>query len=164
MVFNNWCYSIILSSYIFLNNYTINYISSGSMEPTIKTNSIIICHRIKNIKIERGDIITFYSPIDHKICIKRVIGLPNENVCIKKGTVYINDEILDEPYLIYKWTKRRTGYMFNVPKEHYLVLGDNRNVSDDSRSWQEEANHMNGSIDSTKIYVPAESIISIYGR
>ncbi len=148
----------------FLNNYTINYISSGSMEPTIKTNSIIICHRIKNIKIERGDIITFYSPIDHKICIKRVIGLPNENVCIKKGTVYINDEILDEPYLIYKWTKRRTGYMFNVPKEHYLVLGDNRNVSDDSRSWQEEANHMNGSIDSTKIYVPAESIISIYGR
>ena len=62
----------------FLNNYTINYISSGSMEPTIKTNSIIICHRIKNIKIERGDIITFYSPNTEKSKSQQIlsIGVP----------------------------------------------------------------------------------------
>lgn len=102
-------------------------------------------------ELERGDIISFLPPIKDgdDLYVKRVIGLPGETVAIKNGRIYINgsEEALEEPYLTENWTVDAGPYYFEVPKGHYLVLGDNRNDSYDSRHWDEP-------------YVSYESILS----
>ena len=85
---------------------------------------------------ERYDIVIFPGPEEygeHPYYIKRVIGLPGETVQIKKGKVYINGELLDEPYL----SEEPTGDFgpYQVPEDSYFMLGDNRAVSKDSRYW-----------------------------
>lgn len=86
--------------------------------------------------IRRGDIVVFTPPPEVKTdspYVKRVIGLPGEKVEVKKGAVYINGQPLDEPYIkekpLYVWGPQ------TVPADSYLVLGDNRNNSNDSHYW-----------------------------
>jgi signal peptidase I len=83
---------------------------------------------------KRGDVIVLDAPNETgEEFIKRVIGLPGDTIEIKKGTVYINDIKLDEPYV-----KRSFTYSTNkitVPENTYYVLGDNRDVSNDSHRW-----------------------------
>jgi signal peptidase I len=81
----------------------------------------------------RGDIIIFHGlgPRSSDL-IKRVIGLPGDQVQIIEGVVYIDDRRLDEPYITDLWD-------FNMPRtflppDYYFVMGDNRNNSEDSRS------------------------------
>lgn len=95
---------------------------------------------------KRGDIVVVEAPggegDSQRDYIKRVIGLPGETVQIKKGNVYINDEQLDEPYLNTS-TSDCGGTGVNpglcepyvVPEGTVVLLGDNRNNSQDSRSW-----------------------------
>ena len=71
--------------------------------------------------------------------IKRIIGLPGETVEIREGAVYIDGEKLEETYINGTWTKRNDGFTFEVPEDHYLMLGDNRNNSSDARYWAELA-------------------------
>ncbi|MDD5082171.1 MAG: signal peptidase I [Dehalococcoidales bacterium] len=85
---------------------------------------------------ERGDIIVFHPPKQPASAlpyIKRVIGLPGETVEVKSGNVYINGEILDEPYL--KESPTYTLSPLQIPEDNYFVLGDNRNVANDSHVW-----------------------------
>ncbi|MEE3355806.1 MAG: signal peptidase I [Candidatus Weimeria sp.] len=119
-------------------------IPSGSMENTIMTGDRLIGTRFSYwfSNPKRGDIILFHYPVDEKkIYIKRVIGLPGEKVEIKDAKVYINGSKtpLKEDYLPEKWTIANDGYTFKVPKDSYLVLGDNRNSSEDARYWGEIA-------------------------
>jgi signal peptidase I len=65
-------------------------------------------------------------------CPRRIIGLPGDTVEIIQGTVYVNDFKLDEPYVIRPFTYSLTDQ--NVPTDYYFVLGDNRNISNDSHS------------------------------
>ena len=73
--------------------------------------------------------------------IKRVVALPGEVVSVNsKGEVIINNKLINEPYVFYKCTKsslNRCGEFENlkVPKDHFLVLGDNRSNSWDGRYW-----------------------------
>ena len=94
---------------------------------------------------ERGDIVVFNTEDSgDKFYIKRVIGLPGETIEIKDGEVYlttIEGEIiqLDEPYLnIENKGNTKVNYtnvsIFEVPEEHYFLLGDNRKGSTDSRT------------------------------
>ena len=82
---------------------------------------------------QRGDIIVFHSPQNHKEeYLKRIIGLPGDSIEIKEGTVYINGTRLDEPYI-----KDTPGYTYRneaIPEDTYFVLGDNRNNSNDSHN------------------------------
>ena len=79
--------------------------------------------------------------IRHVNYIKRVIGLPGETVEIRDGKVYIDgsDEPLDEPYLKEEWIRKNDGITFHVPEGCYLMMGDNRNNSNDARYWTHNA-------------------------
>jgi signal peptidase I len=70
--------------------------------------------------------------------IKRIIGLPGDEVVIEDGKIYINgsEEPLDEPYLKEEWVRNTGPYDFVVPDGCYLVMGDNRNDSWDARYWE----------------------------
>jgi signal peptidase I len=128
-------------------------IISSSMEPTIHcARPHPGCQGLRDDQVEevpdstleRGDIISFMAPQRAKnICgvrgpalyVKRLIGLPGERWLIRHGFVYINGRRLREPYVR---PTRRDDLSFierRIPSSRYVVLGDNRPVSCDSRAW-----------------------------
>lgn len=114
-------------------------IPTGSMLPTIQLQDRVVVDKFffKYFgEIERGDIIVFHPPETAHATedfIKRVIGLPGDTIEIRDHTTYVNGEPLSEPYL-----NERPNEDFGpvtVPEGSLFVMGDNRNSSDDSRSW-----------------------------
>lgn len=87
--------------------------------------------------LERGDIVVFWFPNDpDKSYVKRVIGLPGENVEIRNGKVYIDGTELTESYLDTEHNKSMPSFPSRkVEPHHYFVMGDNRDNSSDSRYW-----------------------------
>ena len=107
-------------------------ISGDSMTPTLENNDIVILLKTKDF--QRGDLIGFY--FQGKILLKRVIALPGEEVAIDgDGNVYVNGELLEEPYA----TDKGIGdcdleFPYKVSGTSYFVLGDQRSNSVDSRN------------------------------
>ena len=133
---------------LFIDNFIIinATVPSGSMEKTIMTGDRVLGTRFSYWFSEpkRGDIVVFKYPVDeargkNTKFIKRIIGLPGETVEIKDGAVYINGDKLEEDYINGTWKVANDGYTFEVPEDHYLMLGDNRNNSSDARYWPEIA-------------------------
>ncbi|MBR6329763.1 MAG: signal peptidase I [Lachnospiraceae bacterium] len=111
-------------------------VPSASMENTIMTGDRLFGSRLSYAfsEPERGDVVIFHFPDNEKILyIKRIIGLPGETVEIKDGGVYINNVLLEEKYL--NVTTMGEFGPYEVPEDHYFMLGDNRNNSADSRFW-----------------------------
>ena len=83
---------------------------------------------------KRGDVIIFRYPRDKsRDFVKRVIGLPGENVEIVEGKVFINGLLLKEPYVVQEDDSSMP--LRNIGKDKFFVLGDNRRASNDSRDW-----------------------------
>lgn len=107
-------------------------ISGDSMSPTLEHDEIVIC--LKTRAFDKGDLIAFYY--QGKILLKRVIAQPDDEVAIdSEGNVYVNQELLEEPYV----TEKGLGdcdleFPYRVPGTGYFVLGDRRSNSVDSRN------------------------------
>lgn len=88
-------------------------------------------------KLERGDIVVFYFPMDQrKSYIKRIIGVPGDEVEIREGKTFLNGVLLDEPYVDAKYNEsHRSMESRKLEENNYFVMGDNRDNSSDSRLW-----------------------------
>lgn len=107
-----------------------------SMEPTLRTNQYLLINKLSYMMSEpqRGDVVVLRFPQDpRRDFIKRIVGLPGEEVEVRGGVVFIDGRPLHEPYILarpaYPYSKKR------VPPGSYFVLGDNRNNSHDSHVW-----------------------------
>ena len=128
-------FSVLL--FVIINTVTARIrVESISMQPTLYENDFVLVNRVayKLGQPQRGDVIVFKYPRnpDGEPYIKRLIGLPGDEVRVSGGKVYINGNALQEPYL--KAVPAYEG-AWQVPEGELFALGDNRNNSSDSHSW-----------------------------
>lgn len=114
-------------------------VPTGSMIPTInKDDKIFVLKAYNKDNFKRGDILVFESEEladedgNDMLLIKRLIGLPGEHVELINGVLLVDGVQIEEPYVV-------NDFMFNavfdVPEDHLLFLGDNRQTSNDARYW-----------------------------
>lgn len=106
-----------------------------SMRPTLENGEFVLVNRLAyktGGDAQRGDIIVFRSMNSSEDLIKRVIGLPGETIHIENGQVYIDNDLLSEPYIASPPSYTCT---WMVSQGYLFVLGDNRNDSSDSHVW-----------------------------
>ena len=124
-------------------------IEGTSMTPTLISGERLLVNRFVYARTEsvlfrgdnyvfhgpdRGDIIIFHPPGGYDTdFVKRVIGVPGDVIDIRNGSVYVNDDL--EAYTGQSTSAQGGIYPRTVPEGQYFVLGDNRRVSNDSRSW-----------------------------
>ena len=112
-----------------------NIVHGYSMEPNLHENQRIIVEKVsyRFTQPARGDIVVV-DVVDSDVpLIKRVVGLPGESVGIVNGQLVVNEQVLNEPYLSPFPTYNYPVTI--VPEDHIFVMGDNRPVSRDSRSF-----------------------------
>jgi signal peptidase I len=119
--------------HIFLAQATRVY--GQSMEPNLHTDMRLVVEKIsyRLHTPQRGDVVVLRVRPADELLIKRVIGLPGDEVAIHDGQVYVNGQPLDEPYLDQETRGNLAPRI--VPPLHVFVMGDNRRASNDSRSF-----------------------------
>lgn len=129
---------------------TPNQVEGISMSPNFETGDIIITNKLSSwlggsdfgksigLDYQRGDVIVFQKP-NHDDLIKRIIGLPGEKISIRDGKIHINGRLLEEDYLNDSIITNGGNYITSDGREKiildntYIVMGDNRTQSHDSR-------------------------------
>ena len=110
-------------------------VESVSMQTTLHPGDFVFVNRLayRFGAPRRGDVVVFNPPFDSpEPYIKRMIGLPGDEITIEDGKVFINSELLPEPYIREEFHSNGTWL---VPQDSVFFMGDNRNNSSDSRSW-----------------------------
>lgn len=138
-IFGDWGVPVIIAVFtaLLINKYIIFNIEvpTGSMIPTIGINEKFLATRVHNFEnIKRGDILIFDSNFEDELYVKRLIGLPGDEVQIKDGLVSVNGQLIEEDYVKYPV---ETNGVYHVPEDSYFFLGDNRAGSNDSRMWDD---------------------------
>jgi signal peptidase I len=142
-IFQITVFAIAIFLFVYLLILQPHKIKGTSMEPNFHNSEFVLTDRLSYRFGEpsRGDVIVFKAPPDYQEeYIKRIIGLPNEQIMIKAGRVYINGEILTEPYLpinlyIAPGSFAAEGKTLTIPPDSFFAMGDNRNHSYDSRGF-----------------------------
>ncbi len=130
--------TLVLSVLLFLGINAISArirVDGSSMEPSLHSGEFVIVNRLayKFGQPDYGDVVVFHFPGDpDQEYIKRIIGLSGDRVKVQEGVVYVNDQVMDEPYIA---ASPRYQGDWTVPADHIFVLGDNRNNSSDSHNF-----------------------------
>lgn len=114
------------------------------MEPTLQVGNHYWVNRLVYRFRDplRGEIIVFRNPVDgEKGFIKRVIGIPGDEIELRDKKVHVNGKLLEEPYTVYKRPGERLAGdnlgPLKVPEANLFVLGDDRDESEDSTTWKD---------------------------
>jgi len=113
-------------------------VEGASMQPALVDHERILVNKLiyRLQPVERGDVVVFWFPGDpHRSFVKRIIGMPGDQVAIRNGQVFVNGEALEEPYLTAPHRRGDHHRTVTVQAGNYFVLGDHRSVSNDSRAW-----------------------------
>jgi len=140
--FRGWMKDILLAVVIAVLMVVFLYqpvkVEGTSMQPELVDQERIFVNKFvyRFEEIHRGDIVVFWYPRDpSKSFIKRVIGVPGDVVSVNNGQVFINGSLLEEKYVPRGYQDLESFPPMRVKEDHYYVLGDHRNASNDSRSW-----------------------------
>lgn len=139
--------SVLLAFIVIVFLYQPVQVEGTSMMPRLGDHERIFINKFvyRFQPIERGDVVVFRYPLDpSKSYIKRVIGLPGDEVSIHDGHVLVNGVPLPEPYVPSSYLDGQSYPPVHVEPDHYFVLGDHRSSSNDSREW--------GTVDHQYIY------------
>lgn len=139
---NNWIwYSLIGALFAGVIGFNLLFslirVSGHSMDNTLRDGQYVVVSKHRDVK--RFDIVVLKERVseggDTKQVIKRVIGLPGDSIVVENGKLYINNQPYDEPYLVESLVEnyKSQSYAIIVPEDTVFVLGDNRDVSKDSR-------------------------------
>lgn len=100
-----------------------------SMMPTYEEGQLLLLNRLayRYANPRRGDVVAITLPGNHAVLVKRIVGLPGETVRITDGTVFVNNQPLDEPYVRYRipWNVTEAA----LADGEYYVIGDNRSMA-----------------------------------
>jgi signal peptidase I len=139
--------SVLLAIIVIVFFYQPVQVEGTSMMPHLENHERIFINKFlyRFRPIERGEVVVFRYPLDpSKSYIKRVIGLPGDEVSIRAGRVLVNGQPLSEPYVPSTYLDDQSYPPVRVEPNHYFVLGDHRSSSNDSRVW--------GTVDRQYIY------------
>ena len=125
--------TIIVILFLLIYVFSLQQIVGPSMNKTLQDQDVMILLKshYRLFPVERNDIIAFKYE-DTKYLVKRVIGLPGENIEYKDNKLYINGEIVEDKYATGATGDFKINYD-KIPENKFLVLGDNREDSVDSR-------------------------------
>ncbi len=134
-------FAVFMMIYLFL--FQPHKVDGSSMYPNFHDEEYILTDKVSYRKgsPQRGDVVIFHAPPPaNSDYIKRIIGLPGEIVMVKSGYVFINGRKLPEMYLptAYLTLEKsflRDGVPYQIPAGYYMMFGDNRNYSSDSREF-----------------------------
>ncbi len=134
-------FAVIMMVYLFL--FQPHKVDGSSMYPNFINGDYILTEKLsyRNKNPKRGDVVVFHAPPPNDSdFIKRVIGLPGETVMVRGGRVYINGQMLPEPYLSSSVVTSeksflREGITYTIPPDYFMMFGDNRSFSSDSREF-----------------------------
>lgn len=121
-------------------------VNGRSMENTYDDAELFLVNKFALLfrEPQRGDVVQFYDPSTQKVLIKRVIGLPGEQIQISRGSVSVRDAQMQETLLSENYLKpntitesatRDTTLYETIPQYEYFIMGDNRPMSVDSRTF-----------------------------
>jgi signal peptidase I len=130
--------SLAVSIFFIIFLYQPVKVEGTSMMPTLADQERVFINKFvyKLEPIQRGDVVVFRYPRDvSKSYIKRVIAVAGDRVRIDDGVVFVNDHPLTQPYVPEDYWDTRSYSEIVVPPHSYFVLGDHRNLSNDSRDF-----------------------------
>lgn len=117
---------------------TVFFVEGESMAPNLTSEQVLLVNKLAYLasRPTRGDIVVLRFPGDpeKRKFVKRIIGLPGEEVMIEGGQVYVNSERLSEGYLPFE-LKTLPDRQLMLGSDEYYLIGDNRRNSSDSRTW-----------------------------